>query len=94
MAMYLGGKVVAIDNHAAVSHRVFEDGRLLGEVNSYHSFQVINLPISVEASSFADDGSIESFKHSNLPWFACMWHPERMTIEVWMREKIKRELLR
>jgi gamma-glutamyl-gamma-aminobutyrate hydrolase PuuD len=94
MATYLGGEVVTIDNHVAVPHQVFEDGKLLGEVNSYHTFQVINLPNSIEASSFADDGSIESFRHLDLPWFACMWHPERMEMEVWMREKIKRELLR
>ena len=94
MATYLGGAVVAIDNHIAVTHRVFEDDNLLGEVNSFHSFQVINLPASIEASSFADDGSIESFRHLDLPWFACMWHPERMKVEDWMREKIRRELLR
>jgi gamma-glutamyl-gamma-aminobutyrate hydrolase PuuD len=94
IAMYLGGEIVSIDNHIAVSHPVFEDGKLLGEVNSYHSFQVVNLPNSIEATSLAGDGSIESFRHSVLPWFACMWHPERMAMKVWMREKIKRELFR
>jgi gamma-glutamyl-gamma-aminobutyrate hydrolase PuuD len=84
IAHKFGSTLSKIENHIGVSHPVFDKSRYLGEVNSFHSHQVLNLPAFFEITSTAEDGSIESFKHRVLPWFACMWHPERMEMSDWM----------
>jgi putative glutamine amidotransferase len=84
IAHKFGSTLSKIENHVAVSHSIFDKGSYLGEVNSFHSYQVLNLPALFEVTSTAEDGSIESFKHRFLPWFACMWHPERMDMSDWM----------
>jgi gamma-glutamyl-gamma-aminobutyrate hydrolase PuuD len=81
-----GSTLSKIENHVAVSHSVYDESGYLGEVNSFHSYQIQNLPASLEVTSKAQDGCVESFKHRDLPWFACMWHPERMEMSNWMSE--------
>jgi len=94
MATHLGGEILPVDNHAGTYHKIFDKDTLLGDVNSFHHFQVSKLPESLEATSVAEDGNIESMRHLNLPWFACMWHPERMEVQNWMKEKMNSELFR
>ena len=84
IANKFGGTVTKIENHVAIMHSVFDKNGYLGEVNSFHSFQVENLPSVFAVTTTAQDGSIESFKHRDLPWTACMWHPERMELPFWM----------
>jgi|LakMenEpi03Aug12_release.lakeMendotaPanAssembly.Ray.scaffolds.fasta_scaffold450794_1 gamma-glutamyl-gamma-aminobutyrate hydrolase PuuD len=84
IAHKFGGDLTRIENHVAIMHSVFDKDRYLGEVNSFHSFQVEKLPSVFNVTSTAQDGSIESFKHRDLPWAACMWHPERMEMPSWM----------
>ncbi|MCG5531304.1 gamma-glutamyl-gamma-aminobutyrate hydrolase family protein [Halorhodospira halochloris] len=33
----------------------------------------------LEALAWAEDGSVEALRHSDLPWLGIMWHPERDT---------------
>ena len=86
IASKFGSTLSKIENHVAVSHSVYDESGYLGEVNSFHSYQILNLPAFLEVTSTAQDGSVESFKHRYLPWFACMWHPERMEMSNWMIE--------
>lgn len=86
IAHKFGSRLSKIENHVANVHPVFDKGKFLGKVNSFHSYQVQNLPTFFEVTSTAQDGSIESFKHRDLPWFTCMWHPERMEMSDWMTE--------
>jgi anthranilate/para-aminobenzoate synthase component II len=84
IAYQFGCTLSKIENHVAAVHPVFDKDRYLGEVNSFHSYQVQDLPNCLEVTSSAQDGSIESFRHRDLPWYACMWHPERMKMSDWM----------
>ena len=84
IAHKFGATLTRIENHVGVLHSVFDKDGYLGEVNSFHSFRVENLPSIFTVTTTSQDGSVESFKHRNLPWTACMWHPERMEIPSWM----------
>jgi putative glutamine amidotransferase len=58
-------------------------GQSNGEVNSYHHQAVKNLAAGLTASSYSEDGVIESFEWTEAigrPFLlAVQWHPERMT---------------
>ncbi len=49
------------------------------EVNSYHAYgiQEHDLAHDLYMVAQASDGSVEAFMHKHLPWFGCLWHPER-----------------
>ena len=46
-------------------------------VNSFHSYCIFNTNNKVLPLHISSDGSIESFKHVNLPIYGIMWHIER-----------------
>lgn len=94
MARHLGAEIVPIENHVGIHHKIFNNDRYLGDVNSFHTLQVTKLPESFEVTSVGEDGSIESVRHLNFPWFACMWHPERMELQEWMLHKLNCELFK
>ena len=75
-----GGTLVKIENHTAVRHPA--RGSLLKkerEVNSYHNYGITADTLGKDLTVMAEtsDGSVEALKHSDLPWLAVMWHPER-----------------
>lgn len=47
------------------------------EVNSFHSFQLMDCGQSFNVLARALDGGIEAMEHKKLPIYAVMWHPER-----------------
>lgn len=51
-----------------------------GEVNSYHAWglEAAGLPVSLSPLAICpEDGSVEAFAHTALPWRGILWHPER-----------------
>lgn len=89
---YLGGSLEKCEGHVSTTHSIFHQGLYLGEVNSFHTFKVSQLPYEMVSTSQAADGSIESCVHRTLPWIAWMWHPERMDMPPWMENKLSEEL--
>ncbi len=81
---HLGGRLTRIEGHVATRHTVeqaageplFSGQR---EVNSFHGLGILDNGLAKELTSLAsaDDGSIEAFRHRELPWIGIMWHPER-----------------
>lgn len=75
MAVWGGTKLVAVSGHVGQRHDV--DGVITREVNSFHRFGIADCPDGFEVLACGDDGCIEAIAHSELPWEAWMWHPER-----------------
>ena len=78
MAHYAGETLYPVEAHVRQRHRlksVVQDWP--GEVNSYHKWGLIECPLGYEKLAVAPDGTIEAFRHTELPWEGWMWHPER-----------------
>ena len=77
---YQNGSLVKINGHCNNRHLVNWKGKSFSrEVNSFHNFGITKntLGNKLEPLAFAFDGTIEAIKHSDYPWLAIMWHPER-----------------
>jgi putative glutamine amidotransferase len=83
---FCGGSLAAVKGHVACRHGleclpVCPDFRPQVTVNSYHKYAVFpsGLGKQLEPLVRAHDGTIEAFRHNDLPWYGIMWHPERET---------------
>ena len=75
---YFGGSLKGVDGHRAVRHELKSDWPLApNEVNSFHAFTIDRLGNCLEPLAYSADGEVEAIKHSTLPIWAIMWHPER-----------------
>lgn len=72
---FFGGKLVKIAGHVRTRHRIYGDYN--AEVNSYHNYAVKEPPSKFIALSYADDGTVEIFRHEKMPILGMMFHPER-----------------
>lgn len=79
MACKAGAEIHAAQGHAGTRHNLLCDGRAFDadKVNSYHNFALRNCPDDYVVIASAEDGCIEAIQHTELPWEAWMWHPER-----------------
>lgn len=96
---FLGGSLTPLPGHVNCMHaiRASEQAPLMAEyrqVNSFHGWgiQPEDLAENLLAQAWADDGSIEAFVHSQLPWTAIMWHPERPSANATLDVKLIRQL--
>jgi N5-(cytidine 5'-diphosphoramidyl)-L-glutamine hydrolase len=81
---YLGGSLQRIVGHCSERHRLeptrdciwFDETT---EKNSFHNWGITasDLAPGLKISAVARDDVVEAFRHSILPWFGIMWHPER-----------------
>ncbi len=63
-------------------------------VNSSHHQAVDRLGKGLRIVQWADDGTVEAFRHESLPVFGVQWHPERLRtptdgwklLERWLKE--------
>jgi putative glutamine amidotransferase len=55
-------------------------------VNSYHGQGIRKLGPDMVPLATVDDGTIEAFKHKELPIYGVVWHPERMKFPVLPKE--------
>lgn len=75
---HLGGRLEPIEGHVRVQHAVHGPwGR--ARVNSYHGYGIApdGLAQPLQAMATDDDGHVEAFQHTDLPWAGIFWHPER-----------------
>lgn len=78
---FFGQNLVQVSNHAGTRHSIA--GFVSTEVNSFHNFGFECVVAPLEPLATAQDGTIEAFKHQNLPVLGVMWHPERDTPDTW-----------
>lgn len=94
MNIYLGGKITIVRGHINKDHYVtFNNKRI--SVNSYHKYGINNdaLAKDLNVLAKAEDDTIEAVKHSNYPWTALMWHPERHITNTELHAKIVKDAL-
>jgi putative glutamine amidotransferase len=66
-----------IDGHDNTAHEIELDGNI-NYVNSHHTNSIGKLGIDLmPVATCPHDGTIEAFKHSHLPIWGLVWHPER-----------------
>lgn len=75
IARWSGADLRSVPAHIRTRHHLA--GKIVGEVNSYHSFSLASCPEGFEVSAKSEDGEIEAIRHQYLPWEGWMWHPER-----------------
>lgn len=77
MMSFYGLLPARLEGHAGTSHAV--EGRISGNVNSYHNFGFNIVPKGFEVISSAQDGTVEAAHQKENNWLGVMWHPERDT---------------
>jgi putative glutamine amidotransferase len=77
IASFFGAKLQMVSNHVAVRHKLVKKYAEISEVNSYHNWGIVELPLCFDVLATAPDGYIEAIKHKEYPISAIMWHPER-----------------
>ena len=75
ISSFFGGTLKSVNGHLATRHKI--NDRYSRYVNSYHSYAIEKLPECFNVVYRSNDNSIESISHKTLPWYGCMWHPER-----------------
>ncbi len=76
IADYFGCTLKKVKRHVRETHTL--SGIYQGEnVNSYHRMAIDAIKAPLIATSWAEDGSIESIKHEYFNISGVMWHPER-----------------
>lgn len=83
--VYFGGRLEHVSGHVACRHQVhidstpFPDWGTISEVNSFHNIAVPRdgLGTHLVPMAVAEDGTVESLRHKELPFYGIMWHPER-----------------
>jgi putative glutamine amidotransferase len=78
---FFGQDPIPVENHAGTRHSI--GGFMSAEVNSFHNFGFKQVVTPLVPLIRAQDGTIEAFSHSHLPWLGVMWHPERDIPEDW-----------
>lgn len=80
---FFGGKLTKVQDHVRTRHVLIREPgagiELPTEVNSYHELGIrrADLGSGLLPLVCAPDGTVEAFKHEELPIFGVMWHPER-----------------
>ena len=79
---YLRGVLSPVKRHIGCEHQIFgAEGLNLPtlKVNSFHGFGISEpeLAENLQGLYLHRDGTVEAARHTELPWLAVMWHPER-----------------
>jgi N5-(cytidine 5'-diphosphoramidyl)-L-glutamine hydrolase len=79
LQVFFGQVLVNISNHVNTVHLTyFADSAR--STNSFHLFGIMQVPDQFMVLAQCSDGTIESMRHKDLPWYGIMWHPEREPI--------------
>lgn len=96
LCRYFGGQVKECPNtdHRATLHAVrwLSDGQSW-TVNSFHNFQVLEVPPVLEVTGLGPDRAVEAVRHRTLPWVGIQWHPERDNPEQWRHDQLVQDFL-
>jgi N5-(cytidine 5'-diphosphoramidyl)-L-glutamine hydrolase len=79
-----GGRLSKVSGHAGRRHAVYPCGDVgvfcgFSDVDSFHNWGITQggLAQPLKACLASPDGFVEALRHTSLPWFGMMWHPER-----------------
>ena len=74
---HFGGKLERVPGHVADEQEIEIEGRT-AVVNSYHEWGSREAPAGLKVWARAADGVVKAVRHSSLPVWGIMWHPERI----------------
>lgn len=78
IADYFGAKLVKVEKHVAVRHRLEGNAPWNGRtVNSFHKMAVKSSSSDLTIEARSEDGVIEAIKVKDKRIYGTMWHPER-----------------
>lgn len=78
IADYFGAKLVKVEKHVAVRHRLEGNAPWNGRtVNSFHKMAVKSPSSDLTIEARSEDGVIEAIKVKDKRIYGTMWHPER-----------------
>ncbi|WP_291951232.1 gamma-glutamyl-CDP-amidate hydrolase [Campylobacter sp.] len=75
IASFFDSTFIMSKNHIK-EHKIYLDDKKIC-VNSFHNFCINKLGDDLESLAFAEDKTIEAFKHKQFKIYATMWHIER-----------------
>jgi len=78
MAVWAGAGLKAVTGHVRTRHQL--EGKITGDVNSYHDLALTERPPRFDVLATSNDGEIEAIRHQDLSWEGWMWHPEREAV--------------
>tara|TARA_B100000787_G_scaffold169685_1_gene161711 strand:- start:1356 stop:1976 length:621 start_codon:yes stop_codon:yes gene_type:complete len=87
LANSYGSKIIKIDNHVKVMHKIFLLKKLFSEkknnfiTNSFHNYGFKKIGKKFEVLGMSKDGSIEFAKVKKFKTYCMMFHPERYNID-------------
>lgn len=76
---------VAVVGHDQSNHDVFMEKQWQA-VNSYHRIKIGTLANNFDVIAHDQDNNVEAFKHTRLPIWGLVWHPERMEVPILPKE--------
>lgn len=79
IADIIGATIKSVEDHVGREHIVKLDGRNV-IVNSFHEKTITALPSDYEIIATDLENNIEGFKHSSLPIYGILWHPEKQEV--------------
>lgn len=74
---HLGMTLEPVSGHVAAQQIVQIAGKAQ-TVNSYHTWGTRTEHPALKIWAQTEDGIIKAIKHTELPWWGIMWHPERL----------------
>jgi len=77
--IFFNKTLIPIANHVNTTHLIYF-AHSVRFTNSFHHFAIRQVPDQFLVLAESSDGTIESMRHKDLPWYGIMWHPEREQI--------------
>jgi len=75
ISVYAGAILKPVNGHVRTRHVL--RGDFAHDVNSFHSYGLVECPQAFAVSARSEDGDIEAICNAELRWEGWMWHPER-----------------
>ncbi|ARJ56893.1 gamma-glutamyl-CDP-amidate hydrolase [Campylobacter cuniculorum] len=76
IAHFFNSTLISCQNHTQEHHIINTQGETF-KVNSFHNYAIEKLGKDLSPLFFAEDETIEAFKHKNAKIYGLMWHIER-----------------
>ncbi|MDL0114735.1 gamma-glutamyl-gamma-aminobutyrate hydrolase family protein [Campylobacter felis] len=76
IAHFFGSTLSPCENHTQ-EHAIRLTNDTQTTINSFHNYAIATLGQALEPLAFAEDGTVEAFRHRGAKIWALMWHIER-----------------
>lgn len=78
LGVYFGAKLVKVEGHVDVIHKIKDESGEIKVKNSFHNWAIKEGNELIHVSMFSEDGVVEAVVNEENQMHGIMWHPERM----------------